>query len=162
MLKSAAMPLTDPRLHQTLNSARALFAELPAPSRLAGVWRAEFVGPAWLPRLARAAMPLSVLRGWCGKRFDAQGRGENLVKRAGAVRGIVAMREVHQASKLDGLPVAVASYGAGTPLSLRYVEDELRRLDRDVLLGMMTFRIPGLRRLGLPFLLHRVPDESAL
>lgn len=156
------MSLTDPRLRQSLRSAQALFAELPAPATLAGVWRAEFVGPTWLGRLARIAMPLSVLRGWCGKRFDAQGRGENLVRRRGKISGIVPMRERHQASKLDGRPVAVAAYGAGTPLSLRYVEDELRELDAATLLGMMTFRIPGLRGLGLPFLLHRVADESVV
>lgn len=152
----------DPRLHRSLRSARALFAELSPPPSLAGTWRAEFVGPAWLPLLARLAMPLSVLRGWCGKRFDATGHGENLVRRGTLVRGIVPMREVHRPSKLDARLAAVATYGAQTPLSLRYVEDELRQLDRDTLLGMMTFRLPLLRRLGLPFVLHRVDDESAL
>ena len=133
---------------------------LSPPQALAGTWRAEFVGPAWLPRLARLAMPLSVLRGWYGKRFDVQGRGENLVLRAGVLQGIVPMTEVHKPSKIDGRQAAVATYGPQSPLSLRYVEDELRALDADTLLGMMTFRIPGLRRLGLPFLLHRVPDSA--
>ncbi len=152
----------DPRLRHSLASARALFAQLPPPAALAGVWRAELVGPGWLPRLASWLMPLSVLRGWCGKRFDASGHGENLVRRRGNVRGIVPMREVRQASKLDGLPATVATYGAETPLTLRYVEDEFRQLGVDTLFGMMTFRLPLLRRLGLPFLLHRVPDEHAL
>lgn len=151
------MSTLDPRLHQTLDSARELFAMLSPPSTLAGTWRAEFVGPSWLGRLARLALPLSVLRGWYGKRFDIHGQGENLVLRAGVLQGIVPMLEVHKASKLDGHPAAVATYGPHTPLSLRYVEDELRALDADTLLGMMTFRIPGLRRLGLPFLLRRVP-----
>jgi len=152
----------DPRLHQSLASARALFAQLSPPSALDGVWSAELVGPRWLPRLASWLMPLSVLRGWCGKRFDPSGYGENLVRRGGRVRGIVPMREVHQPSKLDGLPAVVATYGDETPLSLRYVEDEFRQLGDDTLLGMMTFRLPLLRRLGLPFLLRRVPDDRAL
>lgn len=152
----------DPRLRASLRSAREVFAECVPPSSLCGLWRAEFIGPPWLRLLARAAMPLSVLRGWRGKRFDAQGYGENLVRRSGSLLGIIPMSEVHRASRLDGRPVAVASYGTGTPLSLRYVEDELRRLDARTLIGMMTFRIRGLRGLGLPFLLHRADDESEL
>ncbi|MDD3764880.1 MAG: hypothetical protein PHP86_16425 [Nevskiales bacterium] len=146
----------------TLASARALFAQLPPPPALAGTWRAELIGPRWLLAAAAVGMPLSVLRGWCGKRFAADGRGENLVRRGGELRGIIPMREAHQVSRLDGRPVVAATYDRSTPLSLRYVEDEFRQLGPDTLLGMMTFRLPLLRRLGLPFLLHRVADEHAL
>lgn len=146
----------------TLRGARACFATLPAPPRLEGLWRAEFAGPRWLRALAPLGLAVSVLRGWRGKRFDAAGRGENLVRRGGALLARVPMREEHRASKLDGRPAAVALYGADAPLTLRYVEDELRQLDAESLLGMMTLRIPGLRGVGLPFVLHRVADETAL
>lgn len=152
---------TEPAL-SGIRSAQALFAGLSPPAALTGCWRAEFVGPGWLRRLAPLGMSLSPLNGWRGKRFDAEGRGLNLVLRGGRVHGLVPMRQEARASRLDGRPVLASQYAADAPLLLRGVADEFRQLRTDCLLGLMTIDRPGLRGLALPFLLHRVADEAAL
>ena len=152
---------TEPAL-SGIRSALALFARLPPPAALAGCWRAEFVGPGWLRRLAPLGMRLSPLHGWRGKRFDAEGQGLNLVLRGGRLRGLVPMRQQARASRLDGRPVLASEYPADAPPLLRGIADEFRQLRADCLLGLMTIDRPGLRGVALPFLLHRVADETAL
>lgn len=145
-----------------IRSAQALFARLSPPASLAGCWRAEFVGPGWLRWLAPRGMWASPLYGWRGKRFDAEGQGLNLVRRGGRVQGVIPMRQEARASRLDGRPVLASRYAADAPWLLRGVADEFRQLHPDGLLGLMTIDRPGLRGLALPFLLHRVADESSL
>ena len=59
-------------VHESLGHLRRLFTSLPAPVSLAGVYRAEFVGPAWLRTLAPPSLALGGLAGWWGKAFDGR------------------------------------------------------------------------------------------
>ena len=139
----------------TLEAAAARFAQLEAPAALTGRWRAEFIGPGWLCAIAPAGLALSPLRGWRGKRFEADGQGTNLVWRGGREATVATMRVERRASRLDGRPVLATRYAPDTPWLIRALEDEFRALDDERLLGMMTVDRPGLRGLALPFLLHR-------
>src|SRR3546814_20332727 len=65
------------------------------------------------------------------------------------------MRLGEDASWADRRPVAVVSYAADAPRPWRWIRDEVRVLDADTLLGMTFTDGPGVRRLGLPFLLRR-------
>jgi hypothetical protein len=138
-----------------LRAARRRFRGLPAPPNIAGHWRVEFCGPLWLRTLAPLGLSLSVLRGWRGKSFDAEGRGHNLIRRGGRLQPLFVMQAERRASRLDGGPVIATHYGEEAPLMLLRVSDEFRQLGADTLLGMMTIDLPGLRSLALPFLLHR-------
>lgn len=138
-----------------LRSAAALFGRLEAPESLTGRWRAEFIGPRWLQAIAPAGLALSPLRGWHGKRFDAEGQGTNLVHRHGAEGTVAIMQVERRASRIDGRPVLATRYAPGSPWLIRALADEFRQLDEQRLLGMMTVDRAGLRGLALPFLLLR-------
>ena len=60
-----------------------------------------------------------------------------------------------QPSWLNGQPCAALGYGAATRLPWRWVRDELRQLDEQHCLCLTFVDLPGLRRLGFPFLLVR-------
>lgn len=139
----------------SLGSAAALFSRLDAPDSLAGRWRAEFIGPAWLRTVAPAGLALSPLRGWQGKRFDVDGRGTNLVRRGGLEGTVATMLVERRASRIDGRPVLATRYAPDAPWMIRALADEFRQLDAQRLLGMMTVNRAGLRGLALPFLLLR-------
>lgn len=158
MARTEALPDLAPR---SLREAKTLFASLQPPVSLAGSWRAAFTGPGWLRALAPVGMALSPLAGWCGKRFDAEGQGINLIRRGAGIVPIVPMRVVARASAVDGAPVLATAYDERAPWLLRGVADEFRALDADTLLGLMTVARPGLRWVAFPFLLTRVPAGGA-
>jgi hypothetical protein len=139
----------------SLSGAQQLFAGLKAPGSLEGRWAAAFTGPGWLTTLAPLGLAASPLVGWCGKTFDANGQGLNLVRRGGQLQAIVPMRVVARASAVDGALVLATEYNADAPWLLRGVADEFRVLDAERLLGLMTVSRPGLRWVAFPFLLTR-------
>lgn len=146
------------RLQQLpLHSLQTLFDSLRVPpaSVCTGDFRADFIGPAWLRHSAPAAVAAGGLRGWQGKRFVTAGQAVNRVRRAGSEALVLPMQTAVRPSLRDGTPVLALTYGDEAPLPWRKVCDELRLLDEEHLLAMTVIDLPGLRRLGLPFLLTR-------
>ena len=133
-----------------------IFEALAAPgmASLPGFYRAEFVGPGWLRAIAPPGLGLIHLRGWWGKELAADCSGFNLVIRSGAVQRSLPIQATATRSAIDGRPVVAIRYPPRSPFPWPHVIDELRTDDAH-LLGM-TFADAGfLRRLPLPFLLHR-------
>lgn len=121
-----------------------------------GDLEASFVAP--LTRVAPPGLALVGLPRWYGKRFrrTAAGtiEGVNLVRRDGALAETLPMSLTEGLSLADGRPVLVVSYAADAPWPWRWVRDELRAAPQGPGVVAMTFvEIPGLRRLGTPFLL---------
>ncbi len=139
------------------NQFRSLFAELtiPDPNSILGVYRAEFVGPAWLRASAGPALALSGLGGWCGKEFSAGGGAINIVKISGKFSTRFPMQLVTARSFIDQKEGLSLHYLPGSPFPWMYVVDELRRLDEISLLGMTIANVAGLRGLAFPFLLQK-------
>ncbi len=144
-----------PLHNQALRRYAVLFAGLDAPDMLSGVYRAEFTGPAWLRFIAGPGLWPLGLGGWWGKEFDGQGNGVNLVRRRGELRRIFPLRLIPASSLIDGKPCLSVHYDPACPFPWPHVIDELRRLDDTTLLGMTYANVGVLRRLPLPFLLHR-------
>lgn len=136
-------------------AALRTWSTLPAPTTTDGRWAASFLTP--LRQLAPAGLALMGLPRWYGKDL-AGDRGVNLVRGPGAtaLHEALPMRIVREASWRDGRPAVVATYAADARRPWRWVRDELRALDEATLLGLTFADLPGGRRLGLPFLLHRV------
>lgn len=143
----------------SLSAWRQRFAGLPPVTGPVSpcFFRAGFVGPAWLCRIAPGAVALGGLPGWAGKRFTTPGLAVNVLEGGDGLREVMPMRVAQGVSLLDDRPALVLIYGAGSPLLWRRVRDELRVLDAERWLGMTVIDVPGLRRLGWPFLLTRVP-----
>lgn len=133
----------------------ALFAALPAPEALVGTFRAEFTGPWWLRTVAGPGLWPLGLGGWWGKQFAADGSGMNLVRRGGRLQAIFPVHLIYTHSLLDGQSCLAVRYLPECPFPWPYVVDELRWLDTATLLGMTLVDAGPLRRLPLPFLLHR-------
>jgi len=136
----------------------ARWRALPAPASitaLVGDTAAAFVGPAWLRMSAPRGLALLGFAGWRGKRFAADGTGVNL--HAGGRAGLV-MRAALAPSRLDGEPCIAVTYPRDAPFPWCRVRDEVRPLDADTLLAMSVLDVPGLRRIGLPFVLRRSAD----
>lgn len=136
----------------------ALFAGLPAPDTVCGVYRAEFTGPAWLRALAGPGLYPLGLGGWCGKAIAPDGTGVNLVRRRGRLQRVFPIRVSAAVSLLDGRPCIGVRYAPDNPFPWPHVVDELRRWDAATWLGMTLVDAPGLRRLPLPFLLHAAEE----
>lgn len=141
--------------HGSLATFTAFFAQLPSPqeSLLQGRFRAHFVGPGWLRRIAPSAIMLSGLGGWWGKELSGFAEAHNLVLRRQALNKSHAMLLSQAPSIIDGKPCAQLRYHSGFPW--RWVVDELRVIDDNTLLGMTLANAPLLRRLAFPFLLER-------
>lgn len=129
----------------------------PAPEQLTGFHRARFVGPGWLRHSAPVAIALGGLAGWQGKRFLGAGQATNVTATGERLPLHVAL----DASWLDGRPAWRLDYGAAAPLPWRRVRDEVRELAPGCWLGMTLVDLPGLRRIGWPFLLVREPGDGA-
>jgi len=143
----------------SLGAFRTAFTLLASPSfeSLAGDYRAEFVGPAWLRRFAPPGLVITPLAGWLGKAFDSQGHGVNLVRRRGVVQRVLPMTAQWLPSRVDGRPGITLNYAPGSPFPFAYIVDELRMIDEDTLLGLSFAAVPWLARLPIPFLLRRIP-----
>ncbi len=140
-----------------LTAFPALFAALPPPDFLAlpGFYRAEFVGPRWLRAIAPRGLALTHLRGWWGKELREDCTGANLVVRGQALQRSLRIHVTTQPSLLDGKSVVAIRYTADCPFPWPHVVDELRQIDALALLGMTIVNAGFLRRLPLPFVLHR-------
>ncbi len=147
----------------SLGALRAAFTLLTTPSleSLAGAYRAEFVGPAWLRRFAPPGLVITPLAGWLGKAFDSQGHGINLVRRRGVVQRVLPMTTQWLPSRVDGRPCVTLVYAPGSPFPFAYIVDELRTIDADTLLGLSFAAAPWLARLPIPFLLRRQAKLAA-
>lgn len=147
----------------SLGALRAAFTLLTTPSleSLAGAYRAEFVGPAWLRRFAPPGLVITPLAGWVGKAFDSQGHGINLVRRRGLMQRVLPMTAQWLPSRVDALPCVTLTYAPGSPFPFAYIVDELRTVDADTLLGLSFAAAPWLARLPIPFLLRRQAKLAA-
>ena len=150
-----------------LKQFRNLFASLPIPdpASMPGVYRAAFVGPAWLRSSAGPALALSGLGGWWGKEFTADKTAINIVVHNGVFHPklelglfhkLFPMELVTARSFIDGQNGLSLHYLPGNPFPWMYVVDELRRLGQDSLLGLTIANSPGLRGLAFPFILQKV------
>jgi hypothetical protein len=141
---------------QSLASIRSLFVSLPVPTMgsVAGTHQSEFVGPWWLRQVAGPGLTPLGLEGWWGKQFDAQGDGLNIVRRQGKIATIMPVRLVEMNSFIDGRPGLAVFYPRTSRLPWPWVVDELRRIDKNCLLGMTLVTKYPLKWIALPFLLH--------
>ena len=138
----------------SLGELRRAWSSLPEPAldAMAGTFDGEFAGREPLPRILSAGLALCGMPGWHGKRFDTPERGINrLVGGTG-----FPMYAAIDRSWADGHPAIVATYGEHERPPFRWIRDEFRPWDDRTLLGLSFLAAPGLRRLGVPFLLHRV------
>ena len=138
-----------------LGQLLARYRQLPAATAVVGQWCARFVGPWWLRHSAGPSIALSGMPGWHGKRFVDERNAVNLQWRGGELRELLPMSYATEPSWLDGQPCVAIAYGRQAPLPWRWVRDELRQLDDDRCLCLTFVDLPGLRRLGFPFLLVR-------
>lgn len=139
----------------SLGQLLSRYRQLPAAKTLTGRWRAEFVGPWWLRLSAGPSIALSGMPGWYGKRFLDPSSAVNLQWRGDQFSELLPMSCSEQPSWLDGQPCAALAYGAATRRPWRWVRDELRQLDEQRCLCLTFVDLPGLRKLGFPFLLVR-------
>ncbi|WP_205525806.1 hypothetical protein [Pyxidicoccus trucidator] len=147
-----------------LGEWRRLFARLPTPQResLPGRYRGEFVGPAWLRLGSPVLLAVLGMRGWWGKDFAAGAHGGvNLVRRRDGLRPSVPLLLRQGVSRADGRVGLQVEYPREAGFQWRPFVDELRWLDGHTLLALTHLELPGLRRLTLPFLLHREPVARA-
>ena len=142
---------------QSLFAFPSYFASLPPPemAALTGVWRAEFVGPGWLRRIAPPGLALLGLGGWWGKEFTSPGKASNIVERDGSLLRVLPMLVKEAVSLVDGQRGVAISYPSGSPFPWPWVVDEVRRLDETTLLALTLTTPRWLPRLPMPFLLHR-------
>ena len=147
-----------------LRDWRELFTRLPTPERdsLPGRYRGEFVGPAWLRLGSPVLLAVLGMRGWWGKDFAAGAHGGvNLVRRGDGLHTSVPVLLRGGVSRADGRASLQVEYPREAGVQWRPFVDELRWLDGRTLLALTHLELPGLRRLTLPFLLHREPEAGA-
>jgi len=143
--------------HLSLGAFPELFQALtpPAVSEMHGRFRAEFVGPGWLRRVAPPGLAPLGLGGWWGKTFDGRGQGMNLVQRRGQLVAVIPIQLKEAASLVDGRIGLNITYPPGTRFPWPHIIDEVRWLNDTTLLGLTLVTKAGLHRLALPFLLKR-------
>lgn len=113
---------------------------------------ASFVGPFWLVASAPTVIGLVGLPGWRGKRFLSDTSAINVLA-SGNER--LLMQVAVMPSLLDGQPTLACTYGSEAPWPWRFVRDEFREMSPNEWLGMTVLDVPGLRRMGWPFVLGR-------
>jgi hypothetical protein len=146
------------RLNQTsLGALRGLFSslEIPAMDSIAGTYRGLFAGPRWTRVAVRPALWVTGLGRWWGKQLSSQGTAINLVRRGEDLSTRFPMKIIQGKSFIDGRDGLLMYYLPNHPILWLLVEDEIRRLDENTLLGMTHARIPVLGRLVLPFILKK-------
>ena len=148
-------------LPRSLGQYPALFASLaPIPeTAVAGIYRAQFVGPSWLQRIAPSGLKILGLGGWWGKWLQANGNGTNIVWRDNELKPYMPIRLETRASLLDGKPCLAVIYPPQSPFPWRHVIDELRILNSKAYLGMTITNLPLFNKLPFPFVLHGNPTE---
>jgi hypothetical protein len=108
-------------------------------------------------------MRLTGMPGWWGKRFRAplgggdSLDGENVLLRGGRLVDSIPMRARIGSSRVDGRLALLITYPPDARWPHRRVNDELRPVDEDTLLGL-SFGLPLAPRGGAPFILHRRED----
>jgi hypothetical protein len=156
--------MRDDGWHASRRRLARRFATLPPtpPEALVGRWDARFVGPRWVRALAGPAIAAAGMRGWCGKRIEADGSAVNLVRRGTGTVDDRPLAVRSGPSFVDGRTTALLIYPEGG-LPWRHVVDELRRIDATTALGMTALDLPLVRRAVFPFLLERTaaPDVDA-
>jgi hypothetical protein len=137
---------------------RDRFASLAPPARgsLLGRFQGQLVGPAWFRHGAPLLLAVLGMRGWWGKEFGAEGRGVNLVRRRTGLRPSVPLVLREAPSHVDGRKGVRVEYPPGCAWHWRLIVDELRWWDDETVLAMSHVELPLLRRLTLPFVLHRM------
>ena len=118
---------------------------------MAGTFDGEFVGPRPLRAAFSGGLALFGMRGWHGKRFDTPTDGVN---RLSGGTGFP-MHATIAPSYADGRAAVVATYGDRERPPFRWLRDEFREYDGETLLGLSFVDAPVVRRVGIPFLLHR-------
>jgi hypothetical protein len=146
---------------KSLGDLRQLFTSLSAPESPTGTYRAEFVGPTWLRKLAPPALAIGGLAGWWGKEFAEPGRAVNLVRRGDTLARVLPMTVANRPSLLDGRPGITLSYPPGSPFPWPWIVDEVRRLEAEAFLCMTVVNVRWLPRLVFPFLLHLVGQKDS-
>ena len=141
----------------SLGALRALFSslEIPAIDSIAGTYRGSFAGPRWTRVAVRPALWLTGLGRWWGKELSGQGTAINLIRRGEDLSTRFPMKIIQGKSFIDGRDGLLLYYLPNHPILWLLVEDEIRRLGQDTLLGMTHARIPILGRLVLPFILKK-------
>lgn len=148
-------PMLDTHVSQTRLRRAWTSLRPPVLHDLAGDHEALFPGPPGFPVVARRGLGLVGLPRWYGKRFAADGAtAVNLVQPAGRLEETLPMTVRLAPSLLDGLEAAVLEYPPSSRLPWRHVRDELRVAGPGLLAGMTVVDLPGLRRVGTPFLLR--------
>jgi hypothetical protein len=146
------------RLNQTsLEALRGLFSslEIPAIDSIAGTYRGSFTGPRWTRVAVRPALWLTGLGRWWGKELSGQGTAINLIRKEDDLTTRFPMKITRGKSFIDGRDGLLMYYLPNHPILWLLVEDEIRRLDQNTLLGMTHARIPIVGRLVLPFILKK-------
>lgn len=160
------MASPPPALAHSLRGLIAQFRDLPAGelAAMTGDHRAVFVGQAPLRAVAPVAIALGGMPRWHGKRFAAGDRptrleGVNLLRprRGSQLQTTLPMTASIQPSWLDGRPALVVAYGSSARPPWRWVRDEFRRVDDELVLGLTFVLSPKLRALATPFTLVREP-----
>jgi hypothetical protein len=139
------------------------FRDAPEPEldALIGTHEAEFAG--WLRLGGPLAMRVTGMPGWWGKRFRAAGggdslEGENLLRRQGRLVESIPMTAQIAPSRVDGRRAILIRYPPDARWPHNRVNDELRPLDDQTLLGL-SFGLPLAPPGGARFILHR-EDEA--
>ena len=155
-------PISHTELPASLGEYPALFATLePIPeTAVAGIYRAEFVGPGWLRAIAPPGLKILGLGGWWGKWLQENGDGTNIVFRHNQLEPYMPVTFAQRASLLDGKPCLAVLYPQESPFPWRHVTDELRVLDNGRYLGMTITDLPLARSMPLPFVLHANPTNA--
>lgn len=138
----------------SLTALRRRWRDLPEPdlAAMAGVYDGEFVGPRPLRSAFSNGLALFGMRGWHGKRFDTPTDGINRLKEGTGFPMYARLAPSYD----DGRAAIVATYGERERPPFRWIRDEFREYDDETLLGLSFLDAPGLKRIGTPFLLHRV------
>jgi hypothetical protein len=150
----------------SLGALRRAFHQAPAPELelLVGVHEGQFAGPIWLRASGAPTMVLTGMPNWYGKRFRAGSpgatslEGENLLRSDGGLVDSIPLTVAVGPSRVDRLPALVVRYPTDARWPWRGVTDELRPFGDGTLLGLTFGLMPAFFG-GLPFLLHRRPDE---
>jgi hypothetical protein len=157
------MPVNPVELNRmSLRQFRELFTSLTVPDQtsIRSLYRASFVGPAWLRTSANPALAITGLGGWWGKEFHDDGTAINIVLRAGKFSTRFPMKFVKAKSFIDHKDGLALHYQQGNPFPWMYVVDELRRMDEQTLLGMTIPNVSGLRGLAFPFILQKSENNQ--